>query len=129
MENADVFIEKRRYPRVLLRLSVAFQVLTKWAEVEKALVEAGEQGQALDLSQGGLAMVSRRRLRKMDVLRMRVKIPGGGESLDLTAEVMSCVPRPDEPGTYRVGLHFLGVEPRQARLLDRWMSEESLAGK
>jgi hypothetical protein len=72
MLEARVFVEKRAYPRVPVQIRVKYRMITEPKEVERILVRRneGRDARAVDLSLGGMFILTGHELKVGSILRL-----------------------------------------------------------
>lgn len=120
--------ERRRYVRKSMNLKVQFRFM------ERDLVSNPQTDSLEDLGAGGLAMVTKQSLRQGQLLMISLQLPSGDEHYH---EVLSGASRvsilsrvawvkPNQDGSYTVGVQFLDLEPGERQLLKAFLVEYEL---
>jgi c-di-GMP-binding flagellar brake protein YcgR len=116
MQSAHLSIEKRRHPRVDMKVPVRFKVINRASERERILAEARDQGQTTNLSTGGVALRTSESLKTSDLIKLEIELSGRDRVIRTFAEVMWVVPDKDGKGM-EAGLQFLAVKSADEDLL------------
>ncbi len=116
MQSAHLSIEKRRHPRVDMKVPVRFKVINRGAERERILAEARDQGSTTNLSTGGVALRTTEALKMSDLIKLEIELSGRDRVIRTFAEVMWVVQDKDGKGR-EAGLQFLAVKTADEDLL------------
>ena len=116
MQNAQLSFEKRRHPRVDVTVPVKFKVINRASERERILAEARGQGDTTNVSSGGVALRTTEGLKKNDLIKLEIELPGRGTVIRAFAEAVWIVPDKDGK-TVEAGLQFLAVKNDDEDLL------------
>jgi hypothetical protein len=128
MSNANLTVEKRRTPRVIVAIPVRFKVINQAVDQpkeQKAL-------ETLNLSKGGVGLFCLEPLNKGDLLKVEIGVPGATKPLKTFAEVKWCRKMEAEKhrDQYRAGISFMAFRHEDDKLLDEYIGRVlSLAGK
>ena len=120
MPEANLFVEKRAYPRTSVKLPVTYRLIeeTKGAGKSKNLErKQGEQkSHSLDLNLGGLYLVTEQFLDPESILRMEISLPKLSQVISVYARVVWS----DETGG---GLQFESMVEKDEIALKRYLSQ------
>lgn len=115
MQRAQLSIEKRRHPRVTVKVPVKFKLMNGAGEREKILSEAGlDLGQTSNLSTGGVALLTHTSLKRHDLVKLEMELPSH-TMIRTFAEVLWI--KPLEGGEIEAGLQFLAVRNQDEDLI------------
>ncbi|HUO56582.1 MAG TPA: PilZ domain-containing protein [bacterium] len=112
MPEAKLFVEKRAHPRFAVTLAIKYRLIEDRNEIQKILERRNQKldSRTLDLSLGGMYLVSREKLNLQSILNVEMTLPGETTPFSVFAEVVWN----NETG---VGLHFITIrEPDLERL-------------
>jgi c-di-GMP-binding flagellar brake protein YcgR len=105
----DNYTEKRKYKRAPCETeSVTFQ--------GKDLAITVRGLKSVDISEGGLKLISPRCLITGQKLLVKLTLPEVDIEVEIYAEAIWCNPNHDVPGEFLVGLQFLSLSPHGKRL-------------
>jgi len=116
MPEAYLFKERRIHPRVSVMVPISYTIVEAPSEIASALEGRRNErhGHTLDVSLGGLFILSEHRLQEGEVLEMRVTIPGLNNILAATTEVVWC----NEKGG---GVRFLRMKEEDMKILKAYL--------
>jgi c-di-GMP-binding flagellar brake protein YcgR len=118
MIDANIFLEKRAYPRISVKIPVKYRLIEDQHEV-KDIAErrkSEQNAQTMDISLGGMYIVADHSLSVGALLRIEFKIRGSARQLMAMAEVAWS----NETGA---GLRFLSMKEEDAEDLKRCLDE------
>ena len=117
MEKGSLSLEKRKFPRVPIQAEVRFRKLA--SDEEKAEAMSYVVAKSQDLSQGGLALIETAHLKKGDLLKMELEIPGHDAVIKAYSEVMWIRPPKVVDGQQieTAGIKFMGLRPADEQFL------------
>ena len=108
MEKGKLSIEKRKFPRVDLDVTVRFRRLSTPEEKEEA---AGFQdAHTANLSQGGVQLMETMHLGKGDLLKLEIEVPDRQTAIKAYSEVMWIKPPDGEESQESAGIKFMGLK-------------------
>jgi c-di-GMP-binding flagellar brake protein YcgR len=122
MPEANLFVEKREFPRISVMIPVHYYLAEDVSEIEH-IVEWRLQGQnakVLDMSLGGMHIILDEKLLTGSVVRFDMSLPTKPEPLILFAEVVWV----NKDGA---GLHFIHMLNEDVECLKAFMAEVSPA--
>ncbi len=107
-------IERRRFQRISVKLSVLYQIDGP-EHIRRILADREYEGEAIDLSEGGIALIANHFLPRGVRLSMRlilfestqIGITNIYDPLSIEGDVRSCFYRGE--GQYRLGICFNGI--------------------
>ena|SRR5579883_218425 len=110
--------ERRVFPRILVEVPVAYAVMQAESEIQSAKEERRREkhGHTLDVSLGGLFLLSDETLKEGWVLTVSVFIPGAQEKISATAEVVWA----NETGG---GVRFLTMKESDMKTLKAYLDK------
>jgi len=127
-KNTNVFAERRRYPRVLMKMAINFKTLRR-GEVSRSMKSHSE-----DFGAGGLAMHSSQKMRRGQLLMLNLFIPVSGkmkrsneiqdftktrcQTTSILSRVAYCLQVND---TYKLGVQFLDLDKSNRKLLKAFL--------
>ena len=112
MPEGKLFVEKRAHPRFAVTLGIKYRLIEDRNEIQKILDRRNQKldSKTLDLSLGGMYLVSREKLNLQSILNVEMTLPGDTAPFSVFAEVVWN----NETGA---GLHFITIrEPDLERL-------------
>lgn len=118
MEDANMFIEKRTYPRFKVAFPVKYELLQDKTEIEAIVADSKKEKVALvrDISLGGMQIESEQPIKEGDVMVFEIPLPGPAQSLLACAEV---VWTDGKVG----GLHFLKISDEDLTALKAYLKK------
>jgi len=121
MGDAQVYREKRVYPRVEVSLRVKYKLIEDPKELGTILKDGKKDmdAQTMDISLSGMYIVSDKPLKKGNLIRIDIPIDAKGTTLPTFAEVMWAVGP-------KSGLQFLSMKEEDAETLKAYL--DSLSG-
>jgi c-di-GMP-binding flagellar brake protein YcgR len=119
MPEAKLFMEKRMYPRVSVKLPINYRVMEDEAELHniEEWRKTNKDAQSVDLSLGGMFIAVDRSLPMGTLLRFDVTIPKQADPLAIFAEVVWS-------NVTGAGLRFLMVKPQDLDALKKFLESE-----
>ena len=120
MPEAYLLKERRVYPRISLKIPVVFRVLDDQEEI-KSVIELRKKekhGHTMDVSLGGLCIVTDQPLREGSILSLEITIPDLAKALKAMAEVVWS----SESGG---GIRFLTMDENDMETLKSYLSKAS----
>jgi len=127
--QGETTAERRRYVRKAMQLKVQFRFM------EKDVVSKPQTDLLEDLGAGGLAMVTKQSLRKGQLLMISLELPANNDeqcreiiSGKSKVSILSRVAwvKPNQNGSYTIGVEFLDLEPGERQLLKAFLIEYEL---
>ena len=120
MPEAKLFMEKRVYPRVSVKLPINYRVMQDENELHniEEWRKTSKDAQSVDLSLGGMFISVDRALPMGSLLRFDVVIPKQTTPLAIFAEVVWT-------NVSGAGLRFLMVKPQDFEDLKKFLDSES----
>jgi hypothetical protein len=118
--EAYLLKERRVYPRISLKIPVVFRVLDDQEEI-KSVIELRKKekhGHTMDVSLGGLCIVTDQPLREGSILSLEITIPDVPKALKAMAEVVWS----SESGG---GIRFLTMDENDMETLKSYLSKAS----
>jgi hypothetical protein len=118
--DANLFMEKRVLPRIKVNIPVKYRQVKEKAEVE-AIWEQRKRdrnAKAMDLSLGGMHILSEHPLKEGDILNFEINLPGLPETLTAFAEVVWA-------NEAEGGLHFLEMKEVDLHVLKAYLKKAS----
>jgi c-di-GMP-binding flagellar brake protein YcgR len=118
--EAYLLKERRVYPRISLKIPVVFRVLDDQEEI-KSVIELRKKekhGHTMDVSLGGLCIVTDQPLREGSILSLEITIPDLAKALKAMAEVVWS----SESGG---GIRFLTMDENDMETLKSYLSKAS----
>jgi c-di-GMP-binding flagellar brake protein YcgR len=118
MQTATMFIERRNYPRIQVKVPIKYRVLDDQKEIQ-SLLERKEKEistQTIDLSIGGLYIASEEKLLIGSILRLEMAFSENQKSLSAFAEVVWT-------NSSGGGVHFLAVQEENVEFLRTYISK------
>ena len=118
MPDANMFMEKRIHPRVSVKIPVKYRVIEDQKEIETVFERKKREqtSQTMDVSLGGLYLVSEQLMNVGSILRLDISIPNCPRMVSAFAEVVWS----NETGG---GLHFLAMKEEDVDSLKNYLSE------
>lgn len=120
MPDGYLLKERRVYPRIALKIPVIFRVLDDQEEI-KSVIELRKKekhGHTLDVSLGGLCVVTDQPLQEGSILSLEITIPDVTKTLKAMAEVVWS----SETGG---GIRFLTMDENDMETLKTYLSKAS----
>lgn len=116
MGDAQVFREKRVYPRVEVSLHVKYKLIDDPKELANILKDGKKDmdAQTIDVSLDGMYLVSDQPLKKGNLIRLDMPLGDKGVTLATFAEVMWTVGP-------KCGLHFLSMKEEDTETLKTYL--------
>ncbi len=120
MPEANMFIEKRVYPRVSVKMPVKYRVIEDQKEIDSVFERKKKEqtSRTMDLSLGGLYLVADQILAVGSILRLDVALPSQPGLISAFAEVVWS----NETGG---GLHFLAMKEEDVESLKNYINQIS----
>jgi hypothetical protein len=95
-QNQDPGAERRQFPRIDVTTSVKFLML----------LPTVEEGITKDISQGGMCLMTKKRMNSGDLLQLKFDLPGDQpEHIEVVGK--ACWVREKGDGFYLIGIKFL----------------------
>lgn len=116
MGDAQVFREKRVYPRVEVSLRVKYKLIDDPKELGNILKDGKKDmdAQTMDISLDGMYLVSDQPLKKGNLIRLDIPLGEKGGTLATFAEVMWATGP-------KSGLHFLSMKEEDTEALKTYL--------
>lgn len=116
MPEAYLYKERRVHPRVSVMIPISYSVMEAEKEIASALEERRMErhGHTLDVSLGGLFIMSEHPLKEGEILDIRITIPGLNNILSATTEVVWS----NEKGG---GVRFLRMKEEEMKTLKAYL--------
>lgn len=116
MPEAYLYKERRIHPRVSVMIPISYSVMEAEKEIASALEERRMErhGHTLDVSLGGLFIMSEHPLKEGEILDIRITIPGLNNILSATTEVVWS----NEKGG---GVRFLRMKEEEMKTLKAYL--------
>ncbi len=123
MEKGQL-IDKRRHPRRNAALPVLFKILNSTREIAQL---AAQESRALskDLSRSGLALASSHPLKKGDMIKLKLEMPGMDRAIRAFAEVVWSAEGVGPAQETLAGIRFLALRQEDEDLLDGFVAGAS----
>lgn len=120
MPEANIYLNKRAFPRVPVHIPVTFLVMKEHKEIKdiRELIEKTKKAETLDASLGGMMLAGNQALNKGDVLTIKFSIPSQTASLSAFAEVVWIKAE-------GVGLRFLSMREEDVKTLEVYLQSFS----
>ncbi len=120
MPEANMFMEKRVYPRVSVKMPVKYRVIEDQKEIDSVFERKKKEqtSRTMDLSLGGLYLVADQTLAVGSILRLDISIPSQSSLISAFAEVVWS----NETGG---GLHFLAMKEEDVESLKNYINQIS----
>ncbi len=118
MPDANMFLEKRVHPRVSVKIPVKYRVIEDQKEIETVFERKKREqtSQTMDMSLGGLYLVTEQVLNVGSILRLDISIPENAKMVSAFAEVVWS----NETGG---GLHFLAMKEEDVDALKNYLTQ------
>jgi c-di-GMP-binding flagellar brake protein YcgR len=118
--EAYLLKERRVHPRIALKIPVIYRVLDDQEEIKRVLElrKKEKYGHTLDVSLGGLCIVTDQPLREGSILSLEITIPDAPKALKAMAEVVWS----SETGG---GIRFLTMDENDMETLKTFISKAS----
>ncbi len=118
MPDANMFMEKRVHPRVSVKIPVKYRVIEDQKEIETVFERKKREqtSQTMDVSLGGLYLVTEQLMNVGSILRLDISIPNQSHMVSAFAEVVWS----NETGG---GLHFLAMKEEDVDSLKNYLSQ------
>jgi c-di-GMP-binding flagellar brake protein YcgR len=118
MPEANMFMEKRVHPRVSVKIPVKYRVIEDQKEIETVFERKKREqtSQTMDVSLGGLYLVSEQVMNVGSILRLDIAIPDNSRMVSAFAEVVWS----NETGG---GLHFLAMKEEDVDALKNYLNQ------
>jgi c-di-GMP-binding flagellar brake protein YcgR len=118
MPEADMFMEKRIHPRLSAKISIKYRVIEDQKEIETVLERKKKEQttSTVDVSLGGLYIVSEQVLNLGSILRLDISLPNQTALISAFAEVVWA----NETGG---GLHFLAMKEEDVTMLKTYLDK------
>jgi hypothetical protein len=129
MDDAQLTVEKRRFPRLSVSLHVRFKVINNTPEAEElAKGREAQPSKSTNVSKGGVALSTEYRLAKGDLVKVELVLPGSIKPVKAFAEVKWCAAAKegDKDGAFRAGILFMALRREDEERLDTFLGQ--LAG-
>jgi c-di-GMP-binding flagellar brake protein YcgR len=116
--DAYLLKERRVYPRISVKIPIVFRVLDDKAEIKSILDlrKKEKHGHTMDVSLGGLCVMSEQPVQTGNVLRLDISIPDTSKSLKAMAEVVWA----NDTGG---GIRFLAMDEADIETLKSYLSK------
>ncbi len=116
MGDAQVFREKRVYPRVEVSLRIKYKLIDDPKELSNILKDSKKnmEAQTMDISLDGMYLVSDQPLKKGNLIRLDIPLGDNGATLATFAEVMWATGP-------KSGLHFLSMKEEDTETLKTFL--------
>lgn len=120
MPEANMYLNKRAFPRVPVHIPVTFLVMKEHKEIKdvRELIEKTKTAETLDASLGGMMLAGDQALIKGDILTIKFSIPSQSLPLSAFAEVVWIKAE-------GVGLRFLSMREEDAKTLEVYLESFS----
>jgi len=117
MPDANMFVEKRAHPRISAKIHVKYRLIEDQKEIDSVfeLRKREQTSQSMDLSLGGLYLVSEQLLNVGSILRLDLSLPGQSDPLSAFAEVVWANPTGG-------GLRFLAMKEKDREALKAYLN-------
>jgi c-di-GMP-binding flagellar brake protein YcgR len=131
MDDAQLTVEKRRFPRVAVSLNVRFKVINNTPEAE-SLAKGREAlaSQSTNVSKGGVALYTEYKLAKGDLVKVELVLPGSTKPVKAFAEVKWCQAAREggKDGGFRAGILFMALRREDEERLEVFLNKLSEVG-
>jgi hypothetical protein len=120
MPEANIYLNKRAFPRVPVHIPVTYLVMKEHKEIKdvRELIESTKTAQTLDASLGGLMLEGDQGLVVGDILTIKFPIPARATPLSAFAEVVWIK-------AAGAGLRFLSMKEEDAKTLEVYLQSFS----
>ena len=120
MPEGKLFVEKRAHPRYAVTLTVKYRLIEDRGEIEKILERRNQKldSKTLDISLGGMYLVSREKLNLQSILNVELTLPGDTTPFSVFSEVVWN----NETGA---GLHFITIREPDLERLKAYLDKRS----
>ncbi len=118
MQDANLFLERRQFPRVQKAIPIRFRVIDDQKEIESLLdrKKRDQKAETIDLSEGGVYITAMDRLKIGCILRLDIQLAESPIPLSAFAEVVWS----NETGA---GLRFLAMKEEDAEKLKSYIEK------
>jgi c-di-GMP-binding flagellar brake protein YcgR len=122
MIEANLFTEKRTHPRIQVKIGIKFHVIDEQKEIESILERRKKEKDAktMDISLGGMYVVSDHLLRMGNILKLDIPLSNDGKKSQLRA--FAEVVWANETGA---GLRFLTMKDSDTETLRTYLDKLS----
>lgn len=120
MPEANMYLNKRAFPRVPVHIPITFLVMKEHKEIKdvRELIEKTKSAETLDASLGGMMLDGEQALNKGDILTIKFSIPSRALPLSAFAEVVWIK-------AAGVGLRFLSMRDDDVKTLETYLQSFS----
>ncbi len=120
MREAYLIKERRVEPRICVKIPITFKVINDTKEIEKliTLKKGKKLHPALNISLGGMCLLTNQRLKDGSVLELEITIPGLAKDIKAAAEVVWS----NETGG---GIRFMTMEEEDVSFMKTYLSKAS----
>jgi hypothetical protein len=120
MPDGNLFVEKRAHPRVSVKIPVKYRVVEDLAGIQSIIEmrKSETNTQTLDLSLGGMYIVSNQPLGVGNILHLDITLTGKEKRLTAFGEVVWS----KDSGA---GLHFMMIKHEDLEALQAFLGESS----
>jgi c-di-GMP-binding flagellar brake protein YcgR len=118
MPDANLFVEKRAYPRYTATLTTKYRVIEDEQEI-KSILERRNQKQntsTQDISLGGMYLVAKEKLNSKSILSVEIILPRSSTSISVFAEVVWS-------NNEGVGVRFITIKEEDLETLKNYLEK------
>lgn len=121
METGDIFIEKRKHPRIKLKLPIEYKVVNETDESYRTFQQqrAMHNGSSKDISSEGLFMITDKQVEKGDILKVEMKLPEEDKAVRAFAEIIWLADENVPVGKHGAGIYFMALRDEDADRIGR----------
>ncbi len=120
MPEANMYLNKRAFPRIPVHIPVTFLVMKEHKEIKdvRELIEKTKTAETLDASLGGMMLAGDQALNKGDILTIKFLVPPRMTPISAFAEVVWIK-------AAGAGLRFLSMREEDAKTLEVFLESFS----
>jgi Tfp pilus assembly protein PilZ len=125
MDDAQLTLEKRRFPRVAVALHVRFKVINNIKADELYKGRESLVCRSSNVSRGGIAITTDQKLSKGDLIKVELVLPDSSRPIKAFAEVKWCAPAKEasKEGAFHGGIVFMALGREDEERLDQFLGQ------